>query len=75
MDLTIAVTLMHVLVGGRAPGTASLSKMLRSRYTAEAMVSLKSEDSLALIRERGLANLALGRIALSRFSPQPIPSI
>lgn len=46
-------------------GMAGLRQILQPRYTAEVILSLKSEDSLVLVRELGFANLSIGLIGLA----------
>jgi hypothetical protein len=43
---------------------AGFRQVVQPRYTAEVILSLKSEESLVLVRELGLANLAIGLMGL-----------
>jgi hypothetical protein len=43
---------------------AGLRQIIQPRYTAHVILSLKSEESLVLVRELGFANLAIGIIGL-----------
>lgn len=47
---------------------AGLHQILQPSYTAEVIISLKSEDSLVLIRELGFANLSIGLIGLASLA-------
>ena len=43
---------------------AGLRQIVQPRYTAEVILSLKSDESLVLVRELGFANLAIGLVGL-----------
>ncbi|MGA9851997.1 MAG: DUF6790 family protein [Gammaproteobacteria bacterium] len=43
---------------------AGLRQILQPRYTAQVILSLKSEESLILVRELGFANLAIGLLGV-----------
>jgi hypothetical protein len=43
---------------------AGLRQMFQPRYTAQVILSLKSEESLILVRELGFANFAIGLVGL-----------
>jgi hypothetical protein len=43
---------------------AGLRQIIQPRYTAEVILSLKSSESLVLVRELGFANLAVGLVGL-----------
>jgi len=43
---------------------AGLRQIIQPRYTAEVVLSLKSPESLLLVRELGFANVALGVVGL-----------
>jgi hypothetical protein len=48
---------------------AGLRQIIQPRYTAQVILSLKSEESLVLVRELGFANLAIGLVGVvSAFS-------
>lgn len=56
-------------------GTAGLRQTLQPRYTAQVILSLKSEESLLLVKELGFANLAIGLVGLmSSFAPSWWPA-
>jgi hypothetical protein len=46
---------------------AGMRQVVQPRYTAEVILSLKSEESLILVRELGFANLAIGLLGLGSF--------
>ncbi len=51
-------------------GLAGLRQIFQPRYTAETILGIKSEDSLLLVRELGIANSALGSVGLATlFAP------
>jgi hypothetical protein len=43
---------------------AGLRQIFQPRYTAQVILSLKSEESLILVRELGFANFAIGLVGL-----------
>jgi hypothetical protein len=43
---------------------AGLRQMVQPRYTAQVILSLKSEESLILVRELGFANFAIGLVGV-----------
>lgn len=79
-DLTIAgVPFSLLLVGqwfafwsvGVRLVLAGLRQIIQPRYTAEKILSLKSEESFILVRELGFANLAAGLLGVGSlfFAP------
>jgi hypothetical protein len=49
---------------------AGLRQIFQPRYTAETILGIKSEDSLLLVRELGIANSAPGSVGLATlFAP------
>ncbi|MEA5389752.1 hypothetical protein VB738_00630 [Cyanobium gracile UHCC 0139] len=55
-------------------GMAGRRQILQLRYTAEVILSLKSEDSPVLVRELGFANLLIGMISLIGLIGLVLPS-
>jgi hypothetical protein len=50
---------------------AGLRQILQPSYTAEVNLSLKSEDSLVIVRELGFANLSISLIGLASLVLPP----
>jgi hypothetical protein len=49
---------------------AGLRQMIQPRYTAVTILGIKSEDSLLVVRELGIANTAIGSVGLvTLFAP------
>jgi hypothetical protein len=55
---------------------AGLRQMFQPRYTAQAILGINSPDSLFLVRELGIANVAMGSAALcTLFAPAWLPPV